>query len=117
MRAPGPAKAIRLRCLHCTAGEEAEVRRCTATDGQCSLWPYRMGGKRDTSNGGKYPATRVRCIRSECVRCQGSPLDLCDSDWCPLWPYRMGRNPNRAGVGGTLPGRPAPESMITTGAG
>ena len=35
------SKAIRLKCLDCTCGQQAEVRKCTAT--HCSLWRYRMG--------------------------------------------------------------------------
>jgi len=34
-------KAIREKCLDCSAGNEAEVRRCTVVS--CALWPYRMG--------------------------------------------------------------------------
>ena len=35
------SKAIRLKCLDCTCGQQAEVRRCPATN--CPLWRYRMG--------------------------------------------------------------------------
>lgn len=35
------AKAIRLKCLDCCCGNNAEVRRCPAT--KCPLYPYRMG--------------------------------------------------------------------------
>lgn len=34
-------KAIRLKCLDCTCGNMAEVRKCPATS--CPLWRYRMG--------------------------------------------------------------------------
>ena len=34
-------KAIRLKCLDCTCGQQAEVRKCPAT--HCPLWRYRMG--------------------------------------------------------------------------
>jgi hypothetical protein len=34
-------KAIRAKCLDCSAGNEAEVRKCVAVS--CALWPYRMG--------------------------------------------------------------------------
>lgn len=37
----GRAKAIRLKCLDCCAGQAAEVRKCPAVD--CPLWRYRMG--------------------------------------------------------------------------
>lgn len=35
------AKAIRLKCLDCSAQQAHEVRRCPCTD--CPLWRYRMG--------------------------------------------------------------------------
>ena len=34
-------KAIRLKCLDCCCGQEAEVRRCDTVT--CALWPFRMG--------------------------------------------------------------------------
>lgn len=37
----GRAKAIRQKCLECTGGQYAEVRRCQITD--CTLWSYRSG--------------------------------------------------------------------------
>lgn len=36
-----PAAAIRARCLDCSGGSVAEVRKCVATN--CALWPHRMG--------------------------------------------------------------------------
>ena len=36
-----PIKAIRLKCLECSAASAAEVRRCPIED--CPLWPYRLG--------------------------------------------------------------------------
>jgi len=36
-----PIKAIRLKCLDCTAGQPKIVRECHIND--CPLWPYRMG--------------------------------------------------------------------------
>lgn len=35
------AKAIRLKCIDCCAGQPAEVRKCPAE--HCPLWRYRMG--------------------------------------------------------------------------
>ena len=35
------SKAIRLKCLDCTCGQSAEVRKCELTD--CPLWRFRMG--------------------------------------------------------------------------
>ena len=37
-------KAIRLKCLDCCGGNNAEVRRCPATN--CPLWRYRMGNEK-----------------------------------------------------------------------
>ena len=36
-----PLKAIRLKCLDCSCGSQAEVARCVMKD--CTLWPYRSG--------------------------------------------------------------------------
>lgn len=35
------AKAIRLKCLECSAQQPPEVRRCEMKD--CPLWRYRLG--------------------------------------------------------------------------
>ena len=34
-------QAIKAKCLDCSGGIRAEVRRCPTTS--CPLWPYRMG--------------------------------------------------------------------------
>lgn len=36
-----PMKAIRAKCIDCTCGQNAEVRRCQVSS--CSLHRYRMG--------------------------------------------------------------------------
>ena len=36
-----PLKAIRAKCLDCTAEQPQEVRLCPSEN--CPLWPYRMG--------------------------------------------------------------------------
>jgi hypothetical protein len=36
-----PMRALRLRCLDCCGGNDAEVRFCTAR--KCPSWPFRMG--------------------------------------------------------------------------
>ena len=41
MKPVGRAKAIRLKCLDCCCGNNAEVRRCPVE--KCPLFPYRMG--------------------------------------------------------------------------
>ena len=35
------SKAIRLKCLDCSAQQQSEVKRCPCVD--CPLWRYRMG--------------------------------------------------------------------------
>ena len=35
------SRAIRLKCLDCSAQQQSEVKRCPCTD--CPLWRYRMG--------------------------------------------------------------------------
>ena len=41
-----PLKAIRAKCLDCSAGSDKEVRECRATS--CPLHPYRMGKRPST---------------------------------------------------------------------
>jgi hypothetical protein len=36
-----PIRAIRSKCLDCSAGVVSEVRKCVAVT--CALWPFRMG--------------------------------------------------------------------------
>lgn len=36
-----PQKAIRKKCIDCSADQLKEVRLCPVTN--CALWPYRMG--------------------------------------------------------------------------
>ena len=36
-----PVKAIRKKCIDCSAGSLKEVRECVIPD--CSLYPFRMG--------------------------------------------------------------------------
>ena len=36
-----PIKAIRAKCLECSAGQPKEVRECVIQD--CPLYPFRMG--------------------------------------------------------------------------
>lgn len=35
------AKAIRMKCIDCCCDQQAEVRKCPATN--CPLWRFRMG--------------------------------------------------------------------------
>ena len=41
-----PIKAIRAKCVDCSGGSTAEVRRCQVFD--CPLWKYRMGVRPET---------------------------------------------------------------------
>lgn len=87
-----PAKAIRAQCLHCTCGQVAEIRNCTATPDKCNLHPYRMGHGCDRSRD-PHPPSRRKAMRHECILCMGGYRDLlrtCTSFYCPLWPYRLG---------------------------
>lgn len=46
--------AIKEKCLDCSSGIRAEVRRCPATG--CPLWPFRMGtAKPIPANGDGLP--------------------------------------------------------------
>ena len=51
----GPLKALRLRCVDCSAGSDAEVRRCTFVN--CPAWPFRMG-----TNPWRSPASEERRV-------------------------------------------------------
>lgn len=91
------AEAVRRQCLHCVGEEPGEVRNCTATPAQCSLYPYRMGKGRDCSRD-PSPPSRLRSVRLECERCMGGSRQAvreCGTYCCFLWPYRMGTNPNK----------------------
>ncbi len=59
--------ALRERCIDCSGGNTAEVRRCTALG--CPLWPFRMGtnpwrAERELSDEQREAmAERLRAIR------------------------------------------------------
>ncbi|MBU1134510.1 MAG: hypothetical protein KJ569_06330 [Candidatus Omnitrophica bacterium] len=36
-----PIKAVRLKCLDCSAGQPKEIKLCSIED--CALFPYRFG--------------------------------------------------------------------------
>lgn len=42
-----PIKAIRAKCVDCSAGSLAEVRECVIKN--CPLYPYRMGRRPKTT--------------------------------------------------------------------
>ena len=43
-------RAIRLKCLDCSAGQPSEVRECRLVS--CALWPYRLGSDPGSPNQG-----------------------------------------------------------------
>ena len=77
-------RAIREKCLNCSAWIPSEVRNCKFTN--CALWPYRTGeGKQD-------PTKRAEAIRAKCMWCtsgQKKEVRLCPSTDCPLWIFRL----------------------------
>ena len=79
-------KAIRVKCLNCSAWVPKEVRNCEFTD--CELYPYRSGkGKQD-------PKLRAKAIRKYCLWCTvDQPLEItkCPCTDCSLYPYRKSR--------------------------
>lgn len=76
-------RAIRLRCLDCSAFDTAEVRRCRFSD--CPLYPFRLpSGKQD-------PKKRNRAIKAYCFWCanrQRNEVVLCPNARCPLFTFR-----------------------------
>lgn len=55
MKHPSPLKAIRAKCIDCSAGVAKEVRECVVTD--CSLYPFRMGKNPNRAGiGGEFKA-------------------------------------------------------------
>ncbi len=82
-----PRKAIRGRCLNCSAWKPSEVRTCEFTD--CALWPFRMG------KGGPDKESRQQAMREYCLWCtDDQPLEIyrCQVFDCPLWYYRKSQN-------------------------
>ncbi len=77
-------RAIRARCLDCSAWSTKEVAKCQMT--KCALYPFRMG------KGKQNPEQRSKAIRRYCKWCCGDSLKevrLCTSTDCPLYPFRM----------------------------
>jgi hypothetical protein len=76
-------KAIRERCLNCSAWIFSEVRQCPMTD--CALYPFRMGtGRQDAKE-------RNRAIRQYCLWCcceQPLEVSQCPAIDCPLYYFR-----------------------------
>ena len=76
-------KAIRERCLNCSAWIQKEVSNCSFKD--CQLYPYRSGrGKQNAKE-------RIKAIRSYCLWCMAgnkAEVSKCTSPDCSLFPYR-----------------------------
>jgi len=81
-------KAVRERCLNCSAWSAYAVSQCPFTD--CPLYPFRTGkGVRGRS------AEKNRAIVRYCQWCSNSrtPKD-CTAKLCPLYVYRTGHIDN-----------------------
>ncbi len=79
-------RAIRERCLNCSAWSSKEVTLCEFIT--CSLYSSRTG------KGNQNPKERAKAIRKYCLWCtndQHSEVLNCPSVDCPLFPYRKTR--------------------------
>jgi hypothetical protein len=77
-------KAIRERCLNCSAWIPKEVSNCEFVD--CPLYSFRSG------KGKQNPKKREKAIRKYCLWCmngQRSEVSKCVSPDCPLFPFRQ----------------------------
>ena len=76
-------KAIRERCMNCSAWHPSEVAECKIAD--CYLFPFRSGaGKQDSKK-------RNKAIRKYCLWCcdqQPAEARKCPTINCPLWAFR-----------------------------
>lgn len=80
-------RAIRERCLNCSAWVTKDVEHCSFTD-TCPLWPYRMG------RGKQNAKARDKALKSYCVWCMAgskSEVSKCVSVHCALFMFRTGR--------------------------
>ena len=79
-------RAIREKCLNCSAWSTREVTDCKFTD--CSLHPFREGkGKQNSKD-------RERAIKAFCLWCQAGQrreIAKCVSVHCALFGFRSGR--------------------------
>jgi len=79
-------KAIRERCLNCSAWIPKEVANCSFQD--CQLYPFRSG------QGKQNAKARAKAIRKYCLWCmcnQPGEVAKCVSLDCSLFPYRLSR--------------------------
>ena len=76
-------KAIRERCLNCSAWFSREVANCSFTE--CTLFPFRSG------QGKQNAKLRSKAIRNYCLWCMAgnkAEVSKCTSPDCSLFPYR-----------------------------
>lgn len=76
-------RAIRERCLDCSACSTKDVQHCTMID--CALYTFRTG------KGRQSPISRNKAIRSYCLWCCGDQpgeVRLCPTSSCPLYSFR-----------------------------
>jgi len=76
-------KAIRERCLNCSAYRYKEIENCAFH--KCPLYAYRSG------RGRQNPKNRSKAIRKYCLWCmagQRSEIAKCACPDCSLFPYR-----------------------------
>ena len=77
-------RAIRERCLNCSAWSPKEVTECAFTD--CQLYPFRSG------QGKQNAKARSEAIRAYCSWCMGGHRpSSCVVTYCPLFCYRQSR--------------------------
>ncbi|MFO8164522.1 MAG: hypothetical protein R6T98_08305 [Desulfatiglandales bacterium] len=79
-------RAIREKCLNCSAWSIKEVEDCQHTD--CPLYPYRSG------KGPQNAKARGKAIRDYCLWCMNgnaSEVRKCPTRDCPLFPYRQSK--------------------------
>ena len=70
MRNLTPVKAIRAKCLDCSAWQPSEVRNCIIPD--CPIYPYRLG--KNPNRSGMTRRTGLPCEK------QASRVDVCGQD-------------------------------------
>ena len=74
-------RAIRERCLNCSAWSPKEVAECKFTD--CELYPFRTG------QGKQNAKARTKAIRKYCQWCMATEQpSRCVVKDCPLYCYR-----------------------------
>lgn len=60
-----PLKAIRAKCLDCSAGQPAEVRLCSSE--KCPLYPYRMGRRPKQASDTSATPNVEKSLDSPCI--------------------------------------------------